>query len=171
MSNRLLTSVVAALLFAVTFQSAQAEILGAGLGGALRGAIIGDLVDGRNGAAAGAVIGGLIGAGEAASRGKEQKQQSEAAQKRQAEWQAAQQTEQHRIRKQQATAVPQDAVDQTLLVESQKSLIRLGHEPGDIGVAGAELTNAVNEYQKSAGLPETGELSQELLSHMLRNGG
>ena len=60
---------------------------------------------------------------------------------------------------------------ETKCVETQKSLIRLGFEPGDIGVSGPALTNAVKEYQKNKGLLETGELSQALLNHLLQNGG
>ena len=171
MKSRVKAGVIATASFFLLSLPAQAGILGAGLGGALKGAIVGDLVDGRDGAAAGAVIGGLIGAGEAASREKKKKQQNEAAQKRQAEWQASQQAEQAKIQKQQAAAAPQKAADQTLVVETQKSLIRLGYAPGDIGAAGPELNNAVTEYQKSKGLLETGELSQELLTHLLQNGG
>jgi len=150
---------------------AQAGIFGAGLGGALRGAVVGDLVDGRNGAAAGAVIGGLIGAGEAAAREKKKKQQNEAATLRQAEWDASEKAQQEDIRKQQKAAAPQKSANQTLLVETQKSLIRLGYQPGDIGKADPALANAVIEYQRSKGLLETGELSQALLTHLLQNGG
>ncbi|MDH5216048.1 MAG: peptidoglycan-binding protein [Gammaproteobacteria bacterium] len=58
-----------------------------------------------------------------------------------------------------------------MIVETQKSLIRLGYDPGPLGQAGAELTGAVMAYQKSKGLLETGDVSQALLTHMLRNGG
>ena len=143
--------------------SASAGVFGASLGGALRGAIVGDLIDGRDGAAAGAVIGGLIGAGEAAA---EKKKQEESRQ-RQAEWEASHQAEQERIRQQPAEVAP----EQTLRIETQKSLIRLGYDPGEIGEAGPALTDAVMQYQSSKQLLETGELSQPLLTHMLRNGG
>lgn len=171
MNNKFIISFTLFVALALVANSVQAGIFGAGLGGALRGAIIGDLVDGRNGAVAGAVIGGLIGAGEAASRDKKEKQRTEAAQKRQAEWQASQQAEQQRIQERQVAAAPQKTASQTLVVETQKSLIRLGYEPGDIGDAGPELTGAVKEYQKSKQLLETGELSQALLSYLLQNGG
>ena len=146
---------------------ANAGVFGAGLGGALRGAIVGDLIDGRDGAAAGAVIGGLIGAGEAAAQNKKQ----EESQQRQAEWEASQQAEQARIRKQQAEVSPEQSAAQTLRIETQKSLIRLGYDPGEIGEAGPALTDAVMQYQSSKQLLETGEPSQALLTHMLRNGG
>ena len=172
MSNHKLIGSVAVILIVLATYPAQAGIFGAGLGGALRGAIVGDLVDGRNGAAAGAVIGGLIGAGEATAREKKQKQQDDAAQQRKAEWEASQRAEQERILPQQKVAqAPKENASQTMIVETQKSLIRLGYDPGEVGIAGPALTGAVVEYQQSKGLPETGELSQALLTHMLRNGG
>ena len=162
---KILTTVSMLTILASGFiaSSASAGVFGASLGGALRGAIVGDLIDGRDGAAAGAVIGGLIGAGEAAA---EKKKQEESRQ-RQAEWEASQQAEQERIRQQQAEVAP----EQTLRIETQKSLIRLGYDPGEIGEAGPALTDAVMQYQSSKQLLETGELSQPLLAHMLRNGG
>jgi len=156
-----------ALVIGLSSPVVQAGIFGDGMGGALRGAMIGSLVDGRDGAAAGAVIGGLVGAGESRSRRKKEKK----ARRRQAEWQAQQQAEANRIRQQQAAAAPQATADQTLLVETQKSLIRLGQDPGELGSGGPDLTNAILSYQRDKGLLETGELSQALLTHMLRNGG
>jgi hypothetical protein len=156
--------VVVALLIVLSTPPVQAGPFG---GGAMRGAMIGSLVNGRQGARRGAVIGGLMGAGEAASRRKKQKQ----AQRREAEWEAQQQAEANRIRQQQVAAAPQQAANQTLLVETQKSLIRLGHDPGVLGSDGPNLTNAILSYQRDKGLLETGELSQALLTHMLRNGG
>lgn len=91
--------------------------------------------------------------------------------RRQAQWTAQKSKEQDRINQQQALVPAKKAPDNTLVVETQKSLIRLGYEPGDIGVAGPALDEAVSSYQKSQGLLETGELSQALLTHMLRNGG
>ena len=159
----------------VPSQSVQAGIFGEGLGGAVRGAILGNLLGGRSGAEAGAIVGGLIGAGEAASRNRKQKEQQAAIASRQAEFQARQQAEEQRHREQMAQQRPQaaaaPAVDQTLLIETQKSLIRLGYEPGNIGAAGPELIQAIRDYQRSMGLLETGDASQALLTHMLRNGG
>ncbi len=160
-------NLLAVLALGFVANSASASVFGAGLGGALRGAIVGDLIDGRNGAAAGAVIGGLIGAGEAAAQ---QKKREESLQ-RQAEWEASQKAEEERIRQQRAEITPQQSAGQTLRIETQKSLVRLGYDPGEIGEAGPELTNAVMEYQSSRQLLETGELSQALLTHMLQNGG
>lgn len=168
MKCSLLICCLAIVLTAVITQSAHAGLLGAGLGGALKGAIVGDLVDGRKGAKIGAIIGGLIGASEAASRNKRQKQQQAEAERRRAAWAAQEQAEQALIREQQTAA---SAADRTLMVETQKSLIRLGFSPGDIGTESPALRDAVKEYQGSKGLLETGKLSQELLTHMLRNGG
>jgi len=148
-----------------------AGILGSGLGGALSGAMVGRMIGGRSSARTGAIIGGVIGMTEAAgARQRQLEQQAEMA-RRQSEWASLQQAEQERVRRQQAAAAPVQATDQTLVVETQKSLIRLGYDPGAIGRPGPELTQAVLQYQKSKGLLETGELSQALLSHMLRNGG
>ena len=105
MNRKLLVSIAALISLLVMTHAAQAGILGAGLDGALRGAIVGNLLDGRNGAEEGAVIGGLIGAGEAASS-ENKKQQTEAAKKRQAEWEASQKAEQDRLRNKQAAAAP-----------------------------------------------------------------
>ena len=113
------------------------------------------------------MIGGLIGAGEAASQ---QKKREESLQ-RQDEWEASQKAEEERIRQQRAEITPQQSADQTLRIETQKSLVRLGYDPGEIGEAGPKLTSAVTEYQSSKQLLETGELSQALLTHMLQNGG
>ena len=129
------------------------------------------MIDGRDGAAAGAVIGGLIGAGEAASRNKKQKEQAAEADRRRAEWAAQAQAEREKLSLQPVHAAPQQGPPDTLVVGTQKSLIKLGFEPGDIGSAGLALTDAVMAYQKQYGLLETGELSQALLTHMLRNGG
>ena len=168
----LVLSVAALSLFA---PAAQAGIFGQALGGAMRGAILGDLVGGRRGAETGAIVGGLIGAGEAAARNRRQKEQQAATAQRQAEFQAHQQAEEqrHRERSLQRQPAQQAAatLDRTLLVETQKSLIRLGYEPGSVGAAGPELTQAVKDYQRSKGLLETGDLSQALLTHLLRNGG
>lgn len=109
-SKAVIASVVAVSCVLIE-NTAQADIFGTELGGALRGAITGELIDGRDGAATGAVIDGLIGAGEAASREKERNQQNEAALQRKAEWEASQKAEQERIRQQQATAAPQKAAN------------------------------------------------------------
>lgn len=162
--------IVAATIFTASLmlQAAQAGIFGGGLGGALRGAIVGDLVGGRDGAEAGAILGGVVGASRAASRQKRQRYEME---RRRSEWARRQESERARTRQQQAAAAPAVVANQTLVIETQKSLLRLGFKPGPFGTEGPELTQALMMYQKSKGLLETGELSQALLTHMLRNGG
>ena len=147
----------------------QAGVLGEGMGGALQGAFLGRMIGGRKSAGTGAIIGGLIGAGESAARQNQHRQQEMDRQQRQAAWAAAQQADQQRI--QQQTSMALASADQTLVVETQKSLIRLGFDPGPLGTDGPALTRAVIDYQRSHGLLDTGELSQPLLTHMLRNGG
>ncbi|MDH4047275.1 MAG: peptidoglycan-binding protein [Gammaproteobacteria bacterium] len=138
--------------------------------GALGGAILGNMVGGRKAARTGAIIGGVVGMANSSGQRKRQQQQQEEAERRRAEWEAQQQAEVERIEQQRAAA-PVAAANETLIVETQKSLIRLGYEPGPLGQAGPELTGAVMLYQKSKGLLETGDVSQALLTHMLRNGG
>ena len=170
--NTMAAGMVAA---ALAVPPAYAGIMGRGMGGALSGAMVGKLVGGKKGARTGAIIGGVIGASEAAANMQRQQQHQAEMQRRQSEWAAQQQLEQQRIRSQQAAAAPAAApavaTDQTLVIETQKSLIRLGFQPGPVGRAGPELTAAVRQYQKSKGLLETGDLSQALLAHMLQNGG
>jgi hypothetical protein len=139
--------------------------------GALSGALLGNLVGGRKSARKGAIIGGVLGAAGGIANGQRQRQQQAEAEQRRAQWDAQQRAEQARIEQQRAAAAPAVAADETLIIETQKSLIRLGYGPGALGQAGPELTSAVLQYQKSKGLLETGELSQALLTHMLRNGG
>ncbi len=140
-------------------------------GDALGGAILGDLVGGRDGAAVGAVIGGVVGASRHNKRRKQEQQRQAQMQQRKAEWAARQQAEQEHYRQEQAVAAKANDASQVLVTETQKSLIRLGYEPGPIGQSGSQLNQAVIEYQKSKDLLETGELSEALLTHMLRNGG
>jgi uncharacterized protein YcfJ len=140
--------------------------------GALGGAILGNMVGGRKAARKGAIIGGVIGATNSIANDQQQRRQQAEAEQRRAEWEAQQRAEQARIEQRMAAATPPAAVaDQTLIVETQKSLIRMGYDPGRLGQAGPELTAAVLQYQRNKGLLETGELSQALLTHMLRNGG
>jgi uncharacterized protein YcfJ len=164
-------AVVGAVTAALAVPPAYAGIMGRGMGGALSGAMVGKLVGGKRGARTGAIIGGVIGASEAAADMQRHQYHQAEMQRRQAEWAAQQQFEEQRIQRAQAAAAPAQAGDQTLLIETQKSLIRLGFQPGAIGRAGPELTAAVRQYQKSKGLLETGDLSQALLAHMLQNGG
>ena len=171
MKHPFVTMLVGFVAVALAAPPAYAGIMGDGLGSALRGAMVGKLVGGRKGARTGAIIGGVIGASEAAANMQRQQQHQAEMHRRQSEWAAQQQVEQERIRREQVAVAPAPAIDQTLVIETQKSLIRLGYQPGAIGQPGPELTAAVRQYQKSKGLLETGDLSQALLAHLLQNGG
>jgi len=143
-------------------------------GGALGGAVLGNMVGGRKAARKGAIIGGVIGAAKAineSSRHQENQKQREESRRRAAQWEAEQQAEEARIERARAASAPSLATRQTLVIETQKSLIRMGYDPGNLGEAGPALTEAVTRYQDDKGLLTTGELSQPLLTHMLRNGG
>jgi outer membrane lipoprotein SlyB len=164
-------TVLALIVPVLLCSPANAGILGGGFSGALRGAVLGSLIDGRDGAGTGAVIGGMIGAGQAAAQEKKRQEMQLAARRRQDEWAAREQAQRERYLQQQAAQAPQREAEQLLIVETQKSLIRLGYEPGELGQAGPALTGAVRAYQRRHNLLETGELSQALLNHMLRNGG
>jgi len=137
---------------------------------AMGGAILGNMVGGRKAARTGAILGGVIGAANSAGQKQRQREQQAEAERRRAMWEAEQQAEIRRIEEQRA-AVPPASGDETLIIETQKSLIRLGFEPGPLGQAGPDLTDAIRRYQKSKELLETGDVSQALLTHMLRNGG
>jgi localization factor PodJL len=64
------------------------------------------------------------------------------------------------------------ADEPTLVREVQTLLDRLGFSPGPIdGQPGAMTRQAVIEFQRSAGLPETGEVTPELLSRLAQAGG
>jgi hypothetical protein len=115
MKGKILISTITIISCLVLAIPVQAGILGAGLGGALHGAIAGDLIDGRSRAPEGAVIGGLIGAGEAASSEKKQEQPNDAALKRKAEWEASEKAEQERIRQQNAGDQPKKTAENTKL--------------------------------------------------------
>lgn len=154
----------------------NAGIFGEGLSDAFQEELPGRMIDGSEGAASGAIVGGVFAAGDTASgeslSGETSAQQEpEAVRQRKAEWAAGRQAEQERVRAAQPETRPASSIEQTLLVETQRSLVRLGYEPGDIGSPGDALTNAVIAYQQAHGLLETGELSQALLEHMLKNGG
>lgn len=163
---------------------ADAQILGRGFGGALGGVALGSLVGGRKGAQTDAIIGGTIGVIRGAGERSRQQAEAEAHQRQEAERQRIaleqQQAEIERLKAQQAAqaaqpvyAVPAPAgAGATLVVEVQKSLIRLGYDPGAVdGRLSPSTVNAIKQYQAKKGLLEDGNPSQALLVHMLRNGG
>jgi uncharacterized protein YcfJ len=162
--NLILVTVI--ITFALSLPVAQAGMFD----GALGGAVLGNMVGGRKAARTGAIIGGVIGAAKSTGQQQRQREQQAEAEQRRARWEAEQQAEIRRIEEQRA-AVPPASGDETLIIETQKSLIRLGFEPGPLGQAGPDLTDAIRQYQKSKELLETGDVSQALLTHMLRNGG
>jgi len=165
---------IALILFGTVFQpSLQAQVLGRGFGGALGGAALGSLVGGREGAQAGAVIGGIAGL----ARGAKEKKQIEA----QKQAYARQQAERERIQREQQKAemerrkkqeAEQESFEAGTVLEVQKSLVRLGFDPGEInGKMQPATENAIRLYEQKFSLLETGRPSQELLKHMLQHGG
>jgi outer membrane lipoprotein SlyB len=165
---------IALILFGAIFQqSLQAQVLGRGFGGALGGAALGSLVGGREGAQAGALIGGVVGL----ARGAKEKKQIEARK----EAYARQQAERNRLEKEQQAAemerlkkqeTAQEQFESGTVLEIQKSLVRMGFDPGNInGQMQPATENAIRLYEQKFGLLETGRPSQELLKHMLQNGG
>ena len=149
--------------------AAKAGIFKSPLGSAALGAAIGAIAGGGNGAAIGAAVGGGVGLVGKAS---DERQKREAAERRhaqeRADWQRQKQLEQDRLRQQRQQSQGGDAM---LVSETQRSLIRLGYDPGPVGTMNPQTTAAIKAYQGSKGLLETGQPSQELLRHMIKNGG
>ncbi len=165
---------LALIMFGVFFQSSlQAQVLGRGFGGALGGAALGSLVGGRDGAQTGAIIGGVIGLAKGAKEKKRMVAQREAYARQQAERERLQKEQQkaeiERIKKQE---VEQENFESGTVLEVQKSLMRMGFDPGNIdGQMQPATENAIRLYEIKYSLLETGKPSQELLKHMLQNGG
>jgi len=170
--NMMLT--IALIFFGAIFQqSLQAQVLGRGFGGALGGAALGSLVGGRQGAQTGAIIGGVVGLARGAKEKKQMEAQREAYARQQAErdriQKEQQRAEMERLKQQQAS---QESFESGTVLEIQKSLMRMGFDPGDInGQMQPATENAIRLYEQKFGLLETGRPSQELLKHMLQNGG
>ena len=165
---------MALMMFGVVFQtSLQAQVLGRGFGGALGGAALGSLVGGRDGAQTGAIIGGVVGLARGAKEKKQMEARREAYARQQAERERLQQEKQkaeiERLKKQE---VKQESFESGTVLEVQKSLMRMGFDPGNIdGKMQPATQNAILLYEKKYGLLETGKPSQELLKHMLQHGG
>jgi outer membrane lipoprotein SlyB len=165
---------MALIMFGTFFQShLQAQILGRGVGGALSGAVLGSLVGGRDGAQTGAIIGGVIGLAKGAKEKKQRAAQEEAYARQQEERERLQKEQQEaeikRIKKQETK---QENFESGTVLEVQKSLMRTGFDPGNIdGKMQPATENAIRLYQIKYSLLETGKPSQELLKHMLQNGG
>lgn len=169
----------------------QAQIFDGGFAGALSGAMLGSLVGGRSGAAWGAAIGGGIGMIEGANERDRQKQ-AEAAFRRQQQERAAWEREDQRRRENERAllaarqeccapspnnvanstgAAPVSAYSLTVL-ETKKSLVRMGYDPGSINdQLNPKTVEAIRAYEAHYSLLVTGRPSQELLKHMLQHGG
>ena len=172
--------VIVALLSGILVCSAPAQAgpVGGGIGGAILGGILGDIVGGRDGAAWGATIG----AGVGAVRGSKKKAQRQAAEaeRREAEaerraWERQRRLEEDRMAMQRQQsfqpAAPVQSAGSPMVSEIQRSLIRLGFDTGTIGVMNPTTKAWVKAYQEQHGLLGTGNLSPELLRHMILNGG
>lgn len=157
----------------------QADPWGEAIGGAATGAIFGAIVGGGDGAATGAILGGAMGAASGSAREDERHQQQIQLQRQQerAAWERQYRMQEAELQRQrqQAWSQPQPSgsgADASLITEIQKSLIRLGLDPGGVdGRLGAQTVAAIKMYQRNRGLLETGQPSQELLRDMLQNGG
>jgi hypothetical protein len=173
-SLRNISFTIILILFGGIYQSSiQAQVLGRAFGGAMGGAILGALVGGEEGAQAGAVIGGAVGLAKGAQEKSQMEAQREARARQQAEHKKIEKEQQlaeiEHLKKQESTA---EKVETGTVLEIQKSLIRMGYDPGDInGKAQPATENAIRLYEQKHNLLETGRPSQELLKHMLRNGG
>lgn len=165
---------MALIMLGVVFQSSlQAQVLGRAFGGALGGAALGSLVGGRDGAQTGAIIGGVVGLARGAKEKKQRQAQEEAYARQQAERERIAREQQiaetERLKKQESA---REEFETGTVLEIQKSLMRMDFDPGDInGQMQPATENAIRLYEQQYGLLETGRPSQELLKHMLRNGG
>ncbi len=167
------------------------QIFEGGFAGALSGAMLGSLVGGRSGAAWGAAIGGGVGMIEGANE-RDRQNEAQAAFRRQQQERAAWEREDQRRREHerallaakqeccipastpaaQVSANPAPAGDSLIVLETKKSLVRMGYDPGPIdNQLYATTVTAIKAYEVKYSLLETGRPSQELLKHMLQHGG
>jgi uncharacterized protein YcfJ len=169
----LVVMVTVLAMMAIHAPVAVAGIFKSPLGSAALGALIGGIAGGGNGAAIGAAVGGGVGL---VGKAGDETRKREAAERRhvqeRAEWQRQKQLEQDRLRRERQQTQSQAQSGDTILVsETQRSLVRLGYDPGQVGVMNLQTTTAIKAYQAEKGLLETGQPSQELLKHMIKNGG
>lgn len=171
--KKILFTVVLILLGTILESSLQAQVLGKGFGGALGGAVLGSLVGGREGAQAGAIIGGAVGLAKGAKEKKQMKTQQEAIARQQAEREKIQEEQQRAdMERLKQIEFAEEEFETGTVLEIQKSLMRMDFDPGDInGKMQPATENAIRLYEQKYNLLETGKPSQELLKHMLRNGG
>lgn len=146
---------------------AQAGPFGEALGGAVGGSLVGGLIGGKRGARVGAAIGGVNGLSRGVQR---ERNARDRAQRDAAYYRHQAEMERYRNNNRDRYSAPQSTAS-TTVTEIQKSLIRLGYEPGEVGRFVPATREAIMAYQADHGLLTTGEASQELLRHMLQNGG
>lgn len=170
---------------------ARADPWAGAAGGAVAGGALGAVVSGGGtGAAVGAVVGTLMGAGA----GSERQQQAQRDLQRMRAAEAQEWERERRRRAQQLRDAQQDpwGVDEAvtapgavgqgsrqtaptvqveLVVEVQRSIQRLGYDPGTIGTLNRQTVALIKMYQAQHALLETGVPSTQLLEHMRRNGG
>jgi len=157
--KKLLQWTIISNLFIMFAMPVDAGPLGKAFGGALGGATLGALVGDEDSAKTGAIIGGSLGLIGGAAQASKQKQAQEAAKRQEVE-------------RQQLLQQQQQQTDTTLVLEIQKSLVRMGFDPGDVNGQLQPMTvSAIKQYETKRGLLETGRPSPELHKHMLRNGG
>jgi uncharacterized protein YcfJ len=183
--------ILALVCLAVFVPSLQAQIFEDGFAGALSGAMLGSLVGGRSGAAWGAAIGGGVGMIEGANQ-RDRQNEAAAAFRRQREERAAWEREDQRRRQQEMTALAAKqeccapkpgaitltstnaapSADMLIVLETKKSLVRMGYDPGPIdNQLNPQTVQAIKGYEVKYSLLVTGRPSQELLKHMLQHGG
>ncbi len=171
----------ALLVAALAPSTAKADLFSfdSGWGGAAGGALIGGIAGGGRGAAAGVLIGGVVGSARESQK-RDRRRAEEAARQRQAEerrrWEQQQQLQQQQLdlQRQQAWQAQQqqNQAGANLVAETQRSLIRLGYNPGAVdGQLGPGTVAAISAYQRDRDLLVTGQPSQPLLVHMVQNGG
>jgi hypothetical protein len=151
----------------VVNKSHAGPILG-GIGGAIGGGIMGRIIGGRRGARIGRVIGGVAGFARGARRASRRRRYYDR------HYYRPYPRPYYRQNNYRAAAAParQSAVSSTLILSIQQSLVRLGYDPGPVdGVAGSKVRQAIQSYQGDQKLLVTGEPSQQLAKHMLKNGG
>ncbi len=169
----------------------EAQIFEGGFAGALSGAMLGSLVGGRSGAAWGAAIGGGVGMIEGANE-RDRQHEAEAAFRRQREERAIWERDDQRRRQQEmaSLAAKQEccpvkpgaitptsnnaspSADTVIVLETKKSLVRMGYDPGPIdNQLNPQTVQAIKGYEVKYSLLVTGKPSQELLKHMLQHGG
>ena len=155
---------IAMFAIGLSANASKADIFGGYIDGAIGGAIIGGIIDGSEGAWDGAIVGGAIGAIDGAYQ----------------EGRRDRYYPRYRDRyiyttprRQQAPAPRgQTMTSKQLVYEVQRSLRRLGYNPGPAdGIAGSATARAVQAYKRDNGLPQDNTINTALLNHMRQRGG